>query len=205
MDITTKKIILLLLLLPFIFFIGLSAYTMLNDDPKPTENLTNNQAVSSSTTPTSETDDALIATIKGKYIFSDSNYSLDLRTASTNTSELSSSVSDEIKWILRNDDMSLTISTFIGESPFSTNADIEVVPISNPQLGTSLFRIPIQDKGYFYTDSYNTEECGDLHCSNGLVSISNSESIEILCETMETQNLAVCDELVKNLEIIRIY
>jgi len=145
MDITNKKIILLLLLLPLIFFIGSSTYSMLNDDPYPAENLTNNQIVASSLEPTLQKNGVLAATIKGKYIFSDRGYLLDLRTQSSNTSELHSLVSDDIKWILQNDEISLTISTFLDESPFSTNADIEVVPINNPRLAESLFRIPIQD------------------------------------------------------------
>jgi len=204
MDITTKKIIVLLILLPIIFLIGLSAYSMLNDNTRSVEDSSNNQAITTSSGPTIEMDDVLTATIWGKYILTKSPYTLDLRTKFTKTSQLSSSTSDDIKWILRSDDMSLTISTFIDESPFSTNADIKVVPLDNPHLGKTLFRIPIQDKGYFYTDNYKTEECGDKHCSNGLITIPNSESIEIYCETMETQNLEICDELVKNLEIISI-
>lgn len=205
MDITNKKIILLLLLLPLIFFIGLSTYSMLNDDPYPAENLTNNQIVASSLEPTLQKNGVLAATIKGKYIFSDRGYLLDLRTQSSNTSELHSLVSDDIKWILQNDEISLTISTFLDESPFSTNADIEVVPINNPRLAESLFRIPIQDNYYFYSDSYSQEECGDKHCSNGLISIPNSEFIEILCEKKTQQGPRLCDELVENLEIVRIY
>lgn len=205
MDITIKKIILLLLLLPLIFIIGLSTYSILNDNNMPVEYPTNNQSVSPSLEPTSQTDGVLTATIKGKYIFSDSAYSLSLRTKSSNTTSLSSAVSDDIKWILENDDMSLTISTYIDESPFSTNADIEVVTISNPQLAESLFRIPIQDKYYFYSDSYSQNECGNKHCSNGLVSIPNSEFIEILCESKRQESVKICDELVGNLEIVSIY
>lgn len=178
---------------------------MLNDDPYPAENLTNNQIVASSLEPTLQKNGVLAATIKGKYIFSDRGYLLDLRTQSSNTSELHSLVSDDIKWILQNDEISLTISTFLDESPFSTNADIEVVPINNPRLAESLFRIPIQDNYYFYSDSYSQEECGDKHCSNGLISIPNSEFIEILCEKKTQQGPRLCDELVENLEIVRIY
>lgn len=80
MDITNKKIILILLLLPLIFFIGLSIYSMLNDHTTPAENLTGNQIVSSSLVPTLERNGVLTATIKGKYIFSNRAYLLDLRT-----------------------------------------------------------------------------------------------------------------------------
>lgn len=205
MDITNKKIILILLLLPLIFFIGLSIYSMLNDHTTPAENLTGNQIVSSSLVPTLERNGVLTATIKGKYIFSDRGYLLDLRTQSSNALELGSVVSDDIKWILQNDEISLTISTFLDESPFSTNSDIEIVTISNSHLAKSLFRIPIQDNYYFYSDSYSREECGDKHCSNGLISIPNSEFIEILCERKTPEGLRLCDELVENLEIVRIY
>lgn len=205
MDITNKRIILLLLLLPLIFFIGLSAYSMLNDHTSPAENLASNQIVSSSLVPTPEKNGVLTATITGKYIFSDNSYSLDLRTQSINTSELSSVVLDDTKWVLQNDEMSLIISTYIDESPFSTNADIEVVSVSNPQLAKSLFRIPLQDNHYFYSDSYTQQECGEKHCLNGLISIANSEMIEILCESKKQEGLKLCDELVGNIEIINIY
>lgn len=205
MDITTKKIIVLLLLLPLIVFIGLSAYSMLNDSTLPMEKATNNQVASPTLETTSESDKVFTATIKGNYIFSDTTYSLDLRTKSTNNSGLSSEISDEIKWVFQSDEMSLTISTFIDESPFSTNADIEIVTLNKSQLDKPLFRFPIQDNYYFYSDSYAQQECGDKHCSNGLVSIPNSEWIEILCEIKKPDGLKLCDELVENFEIINVY
>lgn len=203
MDITTKKIIILLLLLPLILFIGLSAYSMLNEERLEIHDSTLTQAKPTDTPvePTEKVNDLSIS-MSGKYWFSDTEYSLTLKTSLVNKYPPSSQLLEGNIWLLENEDMKLYISPALDESPFGSDDDLSVLEFMNIPMSKKIYRIPLMDSLYFYTDRYFNYSCGGRHCSNGYITSTDSEDFSVDCEIKTDSGLNVCDELVQNLEII---
>lgn len=203
MDITTKKIIILLLLLPLILFIGLSAYSMLNEEELEIHDSALNQAKPTNTPaePTEEVNDLSI-TMSGKYWFSNTEYSLTLKTSLVSKYPPSGQLLEGNIWLLENEDMKLYISPALDESPFSSNDDLSIQQIMNISMSKNIYRIPLMDNYYFYTDRYFNDSCGGRHCSNGYITSTDSEDFSVDCEVKTGNGLKICDELVQNLEII---
>lgn len=202
MDINTKKIITLLLLLPLIIFIGLSIYFKLNEESSPIVNdeLAQERPTNTPVKPTDLAD--LSITMSGKYWFSNREYSLTLKSTLVSKHPPSSQLLEGNIWLLEDDDMKLYISPALDESPFGSNDELSIQKIMNISMSKSIYRIPLMDNYYFYTDRYFNDSCGGRHCSNGYITNTDSEDFSIDCEIKTDSGLKVCDELVQNLEII---
>lgn len=203
MDITTKKIIALLLLLPLIIIIGLSVYFKLNVEESPIINgeVTREKPTNTPVESTEKVNDLSIS-MSGKYWFSNTEYSLTLKTSLVSKYPPSGQLLEGNIWLLENEDMKLYISPALDESPFSSNDDLSIQQIMNISMSKNIYRIPLMDNYYFYTDRYFNDSCGGRHCSNGYITSTDSEDFSVDCEVKTGNGLKICDELVQNLEII---
>jgi len=203
MDITTKKIIALLLLLPLIIFIGLTVYFKLNEEGSPIINgeVTREKPTNTPVESTEKVNDLSIS-MSGKYWFSNTEYSLTLKSSLVSKYPPSGQLLEGNIWLLENEDMKLYISPALDESPFSSNDDLSILEFMNIPLSKKIYRIPLMDNYYFYTDRYFNDSCGGKHCSNGYITSTDSEDFSVDCEIKTGSGLKICDELVQNLEII---
>lgn len=198
---TIKKTVSLILVLLLILILGTQTYKMIANqkglpiDDQSTSTTTSPSPTNILPTPIGE----LSAILYSKNTFNEAGYTIHLKT--TGDTQLITDIVDRSEWTIKNDSMVLSISTYIDGSPFSSDKNLEIEKLPDTNLHTPIYRIPLNDNQYFYSDDYR-DDCGNRHCSNGLVSLSNTESLSILCEASEVEDLEVCDELVKNLKVV---
>lgn len=109
----------------------------------------------------------------------------------------------EQKWTITDGLSTLEVNLITTENyPFSSDSEPQTHTIKTKLTENIVYRIKVDDKSYFYSDSYFREDCGQEYCSNGTLELSDAR-FSVFCYVTENTNMervTVCDQLVLGFE-----